>query len=244
MTDRKSFTLMELMIIIGIIAIVATGLLAIINPFAQIGKSQDARRKSDMDIFRKAMENYYNDHGCYPQINQICYDSDKPLYVCESAHSKLESIGCHICGRENNSPSLKPYLDPLICDPQHPTNKYLYIVEGDISSTCTSGRTIDCPQWYNLYSKLYNTPEKQIKGYYGAVNGLVVDPANYVYPYGHDYYVGSGKPPSYSKALYCINRGGLCNNCGETYSICEARPACQKGKYYSSITMCHDAGGR
>lgn len=63
---RKGFTLIELIVVIGIIAILSTMLLAVINPLAQFQKGRDAQRKSDLSQIQKALEQYYQDTGHYP----------------------------------------------------------------------------------------------------------------------------------------------------------------------------------
>jgi general secretion pathway protein G len=62
----KGFTLIELLVVIGILGILAAALLATINPVAQLQKSNDARRKSDLESMQRALELYYNDNGKYP----------------------------------------------------------------------------------------------------------------------------------------------------------------------------------
>ncbi len=47
-------------------AILAAGVLAIINPVAQFGKARDAKRKSDLSQIEKALETFYQDNGKYP----------------------------------------------------------------------------------------------------------------------------------------------------------------------------------
>jgi general secretion pathway protein G len=63
---RKGFTLIEMIVVIGILGILAIALLATINPIAQLQKSNDARRKSDLESVQRALELYYNDNGKYP----------------------------------------------------------------------------------------------------------------------------------------------------------------------------------
>ncbi|HVZ58754.1 MAG TPA: type II secretion system protein GspG [Patescibacteria group bacterium] len=60
------FTLIELILVTGILAIFAVGLMAIINPSSQIFKANDARRKSDLAQIQRALEAYYQDNGRYP----------------------------------------------------------------------------------------------------------------------------------------------------------------------------------
>lgn len=63
---ESGFTLLELMLVAGIFAIFAAGIIAIINPKQQIYKSHDARRKADLSSVSQAIESYYHDNGSYP----------------------------------------------------------------------------------------------------------------------------------------------------------------------------------
>src|SRR5215469_5563399 len=62
----SGFTLIELLVVIGILGILAVVLLAMINPIAQLQKSNDARRKGDLESVQHALEMYYQDKGTYP----------------------------------------------------------------------------------------------------------------------------------------------------------------------------------
>lgn len=66
LSKSMGFTLIELLVVISILGILATGLLTIINPVAQLQKSQDTKMKSDLNQIQKALETYYTDNGCYP----------------------------------------------------------------------------------------------------------------------------------------------------------------------------------
>jgi general secretion pathway protein G len=65
-TIQRGFTLIELLIVIGLLAVLAGSILAIFNPFGQIQKSLDAKRKSDLAQIQRALELYYQDKGQYP----------------------------------------------------------------------------------------------------------------------------------------------------------------------------------
>lgn len=62
----KGFTLIELIVVIGIIAILSVMLIAVVDPVSQFQKSRDAQRKSDLSQIQKAIEQYYQDTGHYP----------------------------------------------------------------------------------------------------------------------------------------------------------------------------------
>lgn len=73
LVKKKGFTLIELLVVIAILGLLAGVLLLTINPVAQLQKSNDARRKSDLESLQRALELYYQDNGCYPNAvsNQI-----------------------------------------------------------------------------------------------------------------------------------------------------------------------------
>lgn len=64
--SNKGFTLVELLIAIGLLAILTGALFTVFNPFDQIRKSQDVTRKSDLSQIQKSLELYYQDTGRYP----------------------------------------------------------------------------------------------------------------------------------------------------------------------------------
>lgn len=61
------FTLIELIVVIGVMAIISTIGLAALDPMTQFQKSSDARKKSDLAQIQKALEIYYEDSGMYPE---------------------------------------------------------------------------------------------------------------------------------------------------------------------------------
>lgn len=63
---NKGFTLMELLIVMAILMILIVILVGIINPAGLLGKTNDSRRKKDLDAIRKSFEEYFNDKGVYP----------------------------------------------------------------------------------------------------------------------------------------------------------------------------------
>lgn len=65
---KRGFTLIEMLIAIGLLGALLTGIIVIINPQTQINKTQDAKRKSDLAQLQRALDLYYNDIGRYPPV--------------------------------------------------------------------------------------------------------------------------------------------------------------------------------
>lgn len=61
---RRAFTLVELLVTIGIIAILASTV--VVNVSRSRGKARDARRKADLKAVQTALEVYNDENGSYP----------------------------------------------------------------------------------------------------------------------------------------------------------------------------------
>jgi len=70
---NKAFTLLELLVVIGLISMLALGIITIINPVLQFQKVRDAKRKSDLKQITTLLNLYYNDHGRFPSAGN-CAD--------------------------------------------------------------------------------------------------------------------------------------------------------------------------
>ena len=71
----RGFTLVELIVVVGILSVMAAGAVLVLNPIGQFQKANDAKRKADLTQIQKAVETYYQDNGKYP-ISSI----SNPLY--------------------------------------------------------------------------------------------------------------------------------------------------------------------
>jgi len=67
--NKKGFTLVELLVVVAIIALLASVVLASINTAR--AKSRDAKRFEDMHNFQDALDLYFNANGSYPIANCI-----------------------------------------------------------------------------------------------------------------------------------------------------------------------------
>ena len=65
--QQQGFTLIEILIVVAIIAILASVVLVGLGPTQQQGR--DARRLSDLRETQTALELYYNKNGVYPAVN-------------------------------------------------------------------------------------------------------------------------------------------------------------------------------
>ncbi len=63
---NKGFTLMELLIVIGVLGILAAGLLAAIDPFEQLKKARDSNYRSGAIELLQSFQRYYSNHGYFP----------------------------------------------------------------------------------------------------------------------------------------------------------------------------------
>lgn len=64
--SKSGFTLIELLVVTAVISVLVGGLIILLNPSAQFGKVNDAKRKSDLNQIQKALEIYYQDNNFYP----------------------------------------------------------------------------------------------------------------------------------------------------------------------------------
>lgn len=64
--SEKGFTLIELLVVIGVLGILATGLLATIDPLEQFRKGADGNRKTTALELTNALTRYYSVHNTFP----------------------------------------------------------------------------------------------------------------------------------------------------------------------------------
>jgi prepilin-type N-terminal cleavage/methylation domain-containing protein len=119
------FTLIELVIVMGIISILSVGILTVLKPADQFQKVSDSRRKSDLFQIQKALEQYYEDNGRYPAVSS------------DGKHQITSTNGLNVVW---GGPWI-PYMNLVPKDPSYPTRTYVY-------STDSTGQS------YFLYASL------------------------------------------------------------------------------------------
>ncbi|OGD78777.1 hypothetical protein A2368_03570 [Candidatus Collierbacteria bacterium RIFOXYB1_FULL_49_13] len=65
----RGFTLIELLIVIGVLGILASGLLAAVDPFEQLKKGRDSNLRNQVVELHNALIRYYATHGELPWCN-------------------------------------------------------------------------------------------------------------------------------------------------------------------------------
>jgi prepilin-type N-terminal cleavage/methylation domain-containing protein len=83
--SKKAFTLLEILLVVGIIAILAGIVIVAINPSKQIATVRNTQRQSDIKQINSALQQYFIDHGSYPPsildattLTEICDTDDAP----------------------------------------------------------------------------------------------------------------------------------------------------------------------
>lgn len=80
---RRGFSLAELLISVTIFLFLVALVYWAVR--GQMAKGRDAKRKDDLERIRVAFEDYFNDHGCYPDIDLLsnCGGDDLAPYLAE-----------------------------------------------------------------------------------------------------------------------------------------------------------------
>ncbi len=145
----QGFTLVELLIVIALIAILAVGILATINPVEQRNKAADANALNDAGEVLNAYERYYANTNKYPWM------IINPALLTDTAFGTVSNrIGGGLCG-----------TDAVTADPQTACTTYDY--QGGLIATdelkasflnkgyTYSGTSVPAGTTYNLLNMLF-----------------------------------------------------------------------------------------
>lgn len=114
----RGFTLLELIIVIGVLAILSLLVLMVVNPLEQFRKANDARRKDDLSQIQRGLEQYYQDNGAYPTGYQANVGGQ---VVSEITNPQLTPIPW--------GGSWSPYMNVIPNDPSS-NRTYVYVSTG------------------------------------------------------------------------------------------------------------------
>jgi type IV pilus assembly protein PilA len=84
---KRGFTLIEVLLVVGIIAILAAIVIVAINPGRQIGGSRNSQRKADVHTILNAVYQYYVDNGSLPSAI-----SSAETEICKTNASSCSSL--------------------------------------------------------------------------------------------------------------------------------------------------------
>jgi len=209
---KKSFTFVEMLIAISVIALISVVAILLLDPTRQIKKVWDGQRKHDLSTLRRTFEDYYNDKNHYPKPDDVCFDPPE---------TKEEYCICRICGLNRNN--IVGYLSRLHCDPQHPQRDYLYQFDCDE----TEG-----PTWYRIWAQL-SEEGKQGASSYGAPYNVSVASPNVDNPETLEQPPACPADPGNK---YCL-KSGYCNNCG-SFANCSNGESCDSPVQLYTDFMC------
>lgn len=130
------FTLIELIVVIGILGVLATVLIVIINPGKKLGDARDAGRKSDARALVQAFEEYYLANGSFPITTPGTYCLGVPTGTSCWSDKNLP-------GNTDLMNAIAPYMKSFPHDPQSSRpygDQYLYT-----NGSVPTGANLDSP---------------------------------------------------------------------------------------------------
>lgn len=146
---NKGFTLMELLIVIGVLGILAAGLLAAIDPFEQLKKARDSNYRSGAIELLQSVQRYYSNHGYFPwrAKGSACETSTKNWL--EPANATSLSAQVLRVGANQDS-EIDPCLNDLVAD-------------GELKTTFSQGlnTTVYISSWTSTNARVCFSPESK-----------------------------------------------------------------------------------
>lgn len=111
----EGFTLVELLIVIALLGVIATIVIAAINPIEQANRASDAGLKADGSQMVSAIQRYYVSHSSYPWMDNdpTTYSSADTSFPFTSAESALVGLCGSACTGASGTTGLLITSDEL-----------------------------------------------------------------------------------------------------------------------------------
>ncbi len=111
---RKSFSLVEILVVVTIISMLAS--IAAVSYSRFVKQSKDARRKSDIEQIRAAIELYRNFNGSYPAVVTFgtgsIVDGTPSTYMSKVPNDPMSAASS---GNTYYYASASPFMDYILC---------------------------------------------------------------------------------------------------------------------------------
>lgn len=133
LSSRKGFTLIEILLVIGIIAVLATVVIVSLDPATRFQNARDARRLADIQSILSAVQQYIVDNrGTLPSGLDT---SEKQLGTGSSGCTLTDGIcSANVSYCLDLSSTLAPYLKDIPYDPENGSaarTRYTVVVDSN-----------------------------------------------------------------------------------------------------------------